>query len=324
VEIGLEVEHSQLSDLLIHEYGVTPLAIAAGPRGFVAVTYIVEAAGGQRLFVKVLPPAPHLVQVPPNVALLAELHQLGIAVNRPIRTLAGQWSVALGERSLIVFDFISGRSGGFDYDFAEYVSLLTRVHQATALVHTTLAREAFGLPFTADMERYLARLSAEPPATPVQADLRRLLAPYSNQMQADWAELQALAEACRQTHWAPRITHSDAPGNVLIGDDGRLYLVDWDEVMLGPAERDTWFHLTPKTAATFLKLYRQTFPEYQPEALRYRFYVFRRFFDDLTGYLIEIADSASVEHQAKNLADLEITCFEWLWPLMRGGEPIWE
>jgi Ser/Thr protein kinase RdoA (MazF antagonist) len=318
----LEVEHSQLRHLLIHEYGVTPLAISPGPRGFVALTYIVDAANGQRSFVKVLPPAPHLVHLPSNLALLAELRELGIAVNQPLRTRTGQWTVALGEQTVVVFDYISGRDGGgFDYDFAEYVALLAGIHQATSQVHTNLAHEEFRLPFAADMERYLARLSADPPVSPVQANLRRLLAPYSNQMQGDWSELQALAEACRQTQWAPRITHSDGNGsNVVMGDDGRLYLVDWDEVMLGPAERDTWFHLNAKARTKFLHLYRQAFPDYQPEALRYRFYVFRRYFEDLTGYLIEIADSASVAHQANNLADLEITCFQWLWPLMHGAD----
>jgi hypothetical protein len=45
--------------------------------------------------------------------------------------------------------------------------------------------------------------------------------------------------------------------------------------------------------------------------------VFRRFFEDLYGYLVEIADSPSLEHQHKNFIDLQQTCFEWLWPLMR-------
>ncbi len=82
------------------------------------------------------------------------------------------------------------------------------------------------------------------------------------------------------------------------------------------AERDTWFHLHAAESAAFLHTYRQTFPDYQPDPARYRFYVFRRFFEDLTGYLIEIMDSADAAHQAHNLADLQHTCFEWLWPLM--------
>jgi len=207
----LEVEQSQLRHLLIREYGIAPLTISAGPRGFVALTYIVEAANGQRLFVKVLPHAPHLVRLPSTLALVAELYALGLGVNRPLRTQAGGWTVALGERTVVMFDFINGRDGGsFDYDFAEYVALLAGVHRATELVHTDLARETFQLPFTADMQRYQARLAAEAPITQPQADLRRLLAPYSNQMRDVWAELQVLAEACRQTQWAPRITHSQA------------------------------------------------------------------------------------------------------------------
>jgi spectinomycin phosphotransferase len=312
-----EVEPEQLADGLLRAYGIAARTIEPGPRGFVAVTYIVDAAGGQRLFAKVLPAAAHLVHLPATLAVLAELHARGIAVNRPLRTSAGQWTVPLAERTLVLFDFIPGRSGhGFHYDFAEFVTLLARIHQAIPPIPTVLPREAFGLPFAADFQRYLAGLAA-PPRTPVQADLRRLLAPYQAAMATDWATLQALAAGSRATRWVPRLTHSDAPGdNVIIGADGRLYLVDWDDLMLGPPERDNWFHLNAREAAAFLQTYRQTFPDYQPDPTLRRFYIYRRFFEDLTGYLIEIADSTAPVHQAKNLADLEQTCFTWLWPLM--------
>jgi spectinomycin phosphotransferase len=312
-----EVEPGQLADGLLRAYGITARTIAPGPRGFVAVTYIVEAADGQQLFAKVLPAATDRARLRATLSVLADLHARGIAVNRPWRTRDGLWTAPLVGRTLILFDFIPGRSGhGFHYDFAEFVALLARIHAATPHIDATLPREEFALPFAADLQRYLAGL-AEPPGTPVQADLRRLLAPYQDAMATDWATLQALVAACRATRWVPRLTHSDAPGdNVIVGDDGRLYLVDWDDLMLGPPERDAWFHLNAREAAAFLHTYRQTFPAYQPDPTLWRFYIFRRFFEDLTGYLIEIADSTAPAHQAKNLADLEQTCFEWLWPLM--------
>jgi spectinomycin phosphotransferase len=115
------------------------------------------------------------------------------------------------------------------------------------------------------------------------------------------------------------ITHGDALGNNLItGRDGRLYLIDWDEPMLAPAERDTWFYLHSSAAAeAFLARYRQAFPTHHPDPSRARFYLFRRFFEDLTGYLEHILHNPSVEQQATHLAELEETCFRWLWSAMR-------
>ena len=46
-----------------------------------------------------------------------------------------------------------------------------------------------------------------------------------------------------------------------------------------------------------------------------------RFFEDLLGYLVNIAESGSPEEQRWNLAELEQTCFQWLWPPMRRSGP---
>ena len=159
-----------------------------------------------------------------------------------------------------------------------------------------------------------------PVTTSAQADTRRLLEGYRRQMADDWSALLSLVDACRRTEWTPLLTHGDGGGsNVIVGPDGRLYLIDWDSLILGPAERDTWSHLNDDdSAAAFLELYRRAFPDYRADPLRHRYYVFRRFFEDLAGYLHNILESPSAEHQVWNLAELEDTCFRWLWPAMRG------
>ena len=37
------------------------------------------------------------------------------------------------------------------------------------------------------------------------------------------------------------LTHGDWPFNLLQSADGTIYLVEWDELLLAPAERDIWF-----------------------------------------------------------------------------------
>jgi spectinomycin phosphotransferase len=325
----VEIDAGQLADLLSREYGIAPTAIVDAPRGFVAATFDVRALDGRRYFVKVLPLWADAAAALDSLPVLEALHTLGIeTISRPVRTRAGDLSTTLDELPTLVLEFIEGRSGeALDDDFEAYVRLLARLHQATVLVKAAIRREEFQPSWAAKFERFFARALQADPSTPPRAETRRLVQQHQAQIERDWATLASLAEACRQATWTPRITHGDAHGdNVIVGNDARLYLVDWDALLLAPAERDTWFFLNDEEqAASFLPMYRQAFPAYRPDPLMYRFYLFVRFFEDLLGYLVNIAESPSLEEQRWNLAELEQTCFRWLWPPMRrSGRLAWE
>ena len=323
----MDVDRAQLGEVLSREYGISPVSIVDAPRGFVAETFDVRAWDGRRFFAKLLPPWADAAAVMRGLPVLEELHALGIdTVSRPVRTRTGGLSVELHARPLIVFDFVAGRSGrASDYDLEQYVALLARIHRATALVKAAVPREEFGLPRAEKLERFVEHVLREPPSTPPRAETPRLMKRHREQIERDWATLVALSRSCRQAAWTPLVTHGDGLGdNVIVGDDGRLHLVDWDVLLLAPAERDTWFFLNDEAqAAAFLHLYRKAFPDYRPDPLRYRFYLLNRFFEDLLGYLVNIAESPSVEEQRWNLAELEEDCFRCLWPHMRRvGAPL--
>jgi spectinomycin phosphotransferase len=331
----MDAVHADISAAIGRMYPVEPVAIVDGPRGFVAETFVVDCADGRRLFAKWLPLWPDLAAVAGALPVLEELHALGIdTVTRPVRTRAGELTADLHGRMLVVFDFIEGRTGStsddqftpasFDYDFDEYVALLARIHTVTPLVGSPMPREDFSLPFAGRYEQLSGQVLSEPPSTPPQAILRRLMEQRREEMDRDWATLRTLVETCRNDVWTPVLTHGDGGGNnVLTGTDGRLYLIDWDSLMLGPPERDTWFYMSnPTSEAEFCRRYRQVFPEYRTDPARYRYYLFRRFFEDLLGYVANIVESSSVEQQAWNFAELEQTCYRWLWPAMRNPHPL--
>jgi spectinomycin phosphotransferase len=56
-------------------------------------------------------------------------------------------------------------------------------------------------------------------------------------------QVDALGERLRSASAAPAVLcHGDAHiANVLLDDHGRLWLLDWDEVILAPRERDLMF-----------------------------------------------------------------------------------
>lgn len=53
------------------------------------------------------------------------------------------------------------------------------------------------------------------------------------------ARLAHFAARCRQHPAAFYLTHGDVGGNFFVGN-GRNYILDWDEVMYAPLERDAW------------------------------------------------------------------------------------
>lgn len=115
----MESSASALVTVLTQEYGVQPTDLTPGPRGFVGETYVVDTAGGRRLFAKILPPAPHLPRLVHSLPVLEELHALGLPVNHPVRSRGGALAVPLAARMLIVFDYIAHRPRTrWDYDFA--------------------------------------------------------------------------------------------------------------------------------------------------------------------------------------------------------------
>lgn len=313
-----------LANWIADEYGDGDDAIEAGPRGFVGETYVVGLADGQRLFAKMIAAKWHDGALAQRMAVLSELHALGLStVVAPIRAASGRLTVEWREQTLMLFPTIVGRSSGeVPFEFDRLVALLAAVHAMTPNVKTEIPQEDFALPWKAHLEALLQQALAEPSATTVQAQLGTLLQSYELQIRLDWVALKEMVQECRNAIWKAVITHGDAKGdNTLIGDDGTVYLIDWDTMLLAPPERDGWFHLANNEfRADFLRIYRQTFSDYAPHPLFVQFYLFRRFFEDIYGYLVEILENASIEHQTKNLAELEQTCFQWLWPMMHPAD----
>jgi spectinomycin phosphotransferase len=323
-----------LRSLLSGTYGIAVATIADAPRGFVADTYDVTATDGRRYFAKQLPLWADAGAVVTGVDVLDDLRALGIdTVSWPVRTLTGAASAMLDGRPFFLFAFIAGERAAdgdpslspasLNYDFGTYVDLLARIHAATPRLRAAVPREDFALPWAAEFEELFARALSLTAPTVEQAQLRRLLEPYRPRIEVDWAALNALVAVCRDAAWPAVLTHGDGGGsNLIVGADDRLYLIDWDNPLLAPAERDTWFYLnTAAAAAVFLSHYRRTVPAYRPDPLFPRFYVLQRFFQDITGYLGPILDDPSPERRGYHLVELHQTCFEWLWPAIRRLDP---
>jgi hypothetical protein len=90
----------ELSGHLQSHYGIETTSIRPGVRGFVAETYVVEAADAT-YFVKYIPISRYSVNVEAGLSIQEELYEGGIEqMSRPVPTASGDLSVRLPDRLL--------------------------------------------------------------------------------------------------------------------------------------------------------------------------------------------------------------------------------
>lgn len=213
----------------------------------------------------------------------------------PLATLAGQLWTRLDGFTAILYPFVVGRSG---YEVAlserhwrEFGSALRRIH--TAAVPTSLAerirRETFSPQGRAAVRMFLS----QPAEALLDEPVARRLAAFLQARRAEILDLvgraERLAEELRARTPPFVVCHSDAhAGNVLIDDD-RLFIVDWDDPVLAPKERDLMFpggaqgfrgHTAQEEEELFYRGYGQV--EVDPVALAY--YRYERIVQDIAAF----------------------------------------
>jgi spectinomycin phosphotransferase len=210
--------------------------------------------------------APYAVKLsgggtPAGLVVSAQLAEQGVpGVVGPVPTRHGPlWSERQGRR-LSVVPWVSddralggGMSPGH---WASYGALLAKVH-ATAVsdsLAALLPREDHTHERMASAVRALDRRLHEPVDVPVDEPARDGPADHLTRALAEeWcaaaglvSTLLALADSLgrelRTRHTPGVLCHGDPHlGNVLIGPDERVWLIDWDDAVLAPRERDLMF-----------------------------------------------------------------------------------
>lgn len=221
----------------------TFLAIGADAYAFV---FRVETEGGAAFFLKLRRGAFDSI----TVEVPAFLHDHGIrAVMAPIPTRAGTlWASGHGFQWLL-YPFFDGRNG-FDSPLSEaqWVALGQCLHAVhVAALPPELARRIPVEDYSARWREITRDFDAQVHAGAFEGE------PVSARLAALWREKRALIlDLVERSHALARLMtprtlphvlcHTDLhAGNVLLGAQGDLVVVDWDAPLLAPKERDLMF-----------------------------------------------------------------------------------
>lgn len=273
-------------------YGLTVTGIEFLPLGFdsYAGVYRVEAREGGSVtrpyFLKVKGDEVSAI----SLALPHTLNRQGItAIVAPLPTVTGDLRVMLDAFTLVLYPFIEGESRApaalTEGQWEEFGGLLRAIHTAQ------LPREVrFQLPpdeFEPNPKwaRITERIHAEILHRSYDHPLQQELAAFWREKHDEIGQMLERAEQVgrmlrgRDHEWS--VCHADMhTGNLLIDAGGGLHIVDWDQPVLAPKERDLMFMVDGPGEAAFFRGYGAA----AIDAAALAFYHYGRVIEDLGGF----------------------------------------
>ncbi len=232
---------------LQREYGLYALELVFLPLGADLNTAVYRAVtqGGIAYFVKLRSGAFDET----SVRLPKALSDQGITqIIPPLATNNGQLWGNVDKFKLILYPFVEGRNG-YEMEFSdahwvEFGRALKQIHNATLpeelLRH--IKRETYPSRWREEVREFLSRVEHETFHEPVAEKLSAALRARRNEIHELVERAERLAQTLQSRQQEFIVCHSDLhAGNLLITADDHLYIVDWDDVILAPRERDLMY-----------------------------------------------------------------------------------
>jgi spectinomycin phosphotransferase len=229
-------------------------------------------------------------------AVAAFLHAQGIRrVMAPIATATHDLRVRAHGLDWILYPFFEGRNG---FEAALSEAQWVALGASMRAVHTTMLpgeltqrvpHEDFSPRWRTVVRAFQAQVEQDSYVDPTAASFAALWTAKRDEIDRIVERAEQLAEVLQRRAAGLAVCHSDLHGgNVLVGADDALAIVDWDEPILAPKERDLMFigggvggtWNDDQEAAWFYQGYGNT--EIDPVALSY--YRYERIVADFAAY----------------------------------------
>lgn len=229
-----------------------------------------------------------------SVALPKFLSDQGIGqIIAPLVTQTGQLWASLDAFKVILYPFVEGHNGYevdlSDRHWGEFGTALKHIH--TAKVPPALTRrirqETYAPQGREIVKTFLGRVENDVFAEPVAVKLAAFLQAKRAEILDLVGRAERLAQALQAQSPEFMVCHADIhAGNILIDAHDAFYIVDWDDPILAPKERDLMFigggqgfggHTAQEEETLFYQAYGQT--QINPIALAY--YRYERIIQDI-------------------------------------------
>jgi spectinomycin phosphotransferase len=177
------------------------------------------------------------------------LHEQGVSqIISPLKTREGWLWTTLDSYTCILYPFVAGHNG-FQApltreQWVELGAALRRVHAVTLppSLRRQIPSETFAAIWRKRVRGFLEAADKQTYTDPVAAKMAAVLREHRDEIAFVVARAEALAAMLQSQPVAQVLCHTDIhAGNLLLEANGALHLIDWDDPMLAPKERDLMF-----------------------------------------------------------------------------------
>lgn len=183
-----------------------------------------------------------------SVVIVELLHKAGIQeIIPPLKTIQGRPTQRIEDFTLIVYPFVEGEDGFSrnlsDNQWFKLGKALRQVHEidVSQSIQNQIRREVYSSQWRDAVRSLYTYIDAEP-VDEVASKLLKFMKKHMPAIRRFVDRAEELAQKLKDQSPKFVLCHSDIhAGNVLLGENDAIYLVDWDEPIMAPKERDLMF-----------------------------------------------------------------------------------
>jgi spectinomycin phosphotransferase len=170
------------------------------------------------------------------------------AIIVPLETKLKQYWADFGEYKLILYPFLEGKDG-FERDLSDQHrqslgAAFKGIHSGhlPPELERLVPKENFSSGWRESMKSFQEQVEKNIYKDTIAEKLAQFMKSKRDEITRLIERAEQLASELKSKPWESALCHSDIHGgNILISDTGELYIVDWDDPILAPKERDLMF-----------------------------------------------------------------------------------
>jgi spectinomycin phosphotransferase len=237
----------RIIDCLNTAYGIKVVAFTFLPLGADANASVYKAETQEQLsyFIKLKRGHHHDI----GIAVMELLHNAGIQqIISPIKTIQSHPTQRIDDFTLIVYPFIEGQDGFSrtltDEQWLTLGNALRKIHEihVPPLIQHQIRKEAYSPKWREILKSLYPHIDTELSGDEITLKLLAFMKKNILTIQRLVDRAEQLAQILQNESPQLVLCHSDIHGgNVLMDGNNTIYIVDWDDPIMAPKERDLMF-----------------------------------------------------------------------------------
>lgn len=184
-----------------------------------------------------------------GIAIVELLHDAGIKETiPPVKTILGQSTQHIEDFTLIVYPFVNGQDGFSsnltDNQWVKLGSALKQVHEIDVppSIQNRVRREVYSPKWREAVRSLYIHIDDEPTGDAIALKLLKFMKENILAIRRLVDRAEQLGQKLQNQSHKFVLCHSDIHGgNVLLAGNDNIYIVDWDDPIMAPKERDLMF-----------------------------------------------------------------------------------